>query len=66
MVLQSLFLASSNLARSADSGLILMYLVTIGPVVLGLGLLSASSEKLRTRVVSLFRRRPSEKEGAMA
>lgn len=56
MVLQSLFLASSNIARSSDSGLILMYLVTLGPVISGLYLLSASSEKMRTRFATLLRR----------
>ena len=47
MLLQSLFLASSNLARGSDGGLILMYLVTLGPVITSTYMLSALSEKTR-------------------
>ena len=56
MILQSVFLASSNLAQSSNGGLILMYLVTLGPVVLGLYVLSSMSEKLRTSIAALFNR----------
>ena len=53
MILQSLFLTSSNLARQHDGGLWLMYLVTLGPIVLGLYTLSAVSEPLRASLSSI-------------
>ena len=51
VVLQSLFLVASNLARKSDFGLALMYLVTLGPLFFMLFLLSPASEGFRRKVL---------------
>lgn len=58
MVLESLFLGSANLARNSHAGLILMYLVSLGPIALALFFLSKPSEGLRRRL--LYRSPKSE------
>ncbi len=54
LVLESLFLSASNMARNHPSGVILMYVVTIGPLIPGLFLLSSYSEGFRRRVFYQF------------
>lgn len=49
MLLQSLFLAAYNVAKNNDIGLILMYFVTITPIIASLLALSKLSEKFRRR-----------------
>jgi len=47
LMLQSLFLAAANIAENSNWGLVLMYSVSIGPIVPGLYFLSAASEAVR-------------------
>lgn len=51
MLLQGLFLASYNLARNSEFGLILMYLIVMIPIILTLFSLSGLSENLRRRML---------------
>lgn len=50
MLVQGLFLASYNLARHNDTGLIFMYLLTLAPIIISLFFLSGFSEGLRRRL----------------
>ena len=50
VILQGLFLTASNLARSNDMGIALMYILTIAPLITGLFFLSGASEDLRRRL----------------
>lgn len=49
MLCQSLFIASYNLARTHDIGLIIMYSVTFTPIILSLFILSRSAENIRRK-----------------
>lgn len=51
MLLQSLFLAAYNIAKNNDIGLILMYFVTLAPIVISLLALSRMSEKFRRKTL---------------
>ena len=50
IVMEGVFLASANIARSSALGLVLMYLVTLGPVLLSLVFLSPLAERLRSLI----------------
>ncbi|MDH5722595.1 MAG: LPS export ABC transporter permease LptF [Alphaproteobacteria bacterium] len=47
MLVQGLFLASYNIARNSSIGLVLMYLLTVAPIIICLFFLSEKSEHLR-------------------
>lgn len=51
MIIQGLFLASYNLARNNDAGLILMYILTFAPIIISSFLLSGFSEELRRKIL---------------
>ncbi len=51
VVLQGFFLATSNIARHHDGGLVLMYVLIVLPVILGLFLLSGPGVALRRRLL---------------
>lgn len=55
MALQGLYLAAYNLAKNSHLGIILMYLLTLGPIITSLFLLSAGSEKLRRKILYMQR-----------
>ena len=51
MIIQGLFLTSYNLARNNDAGLILMYILTLAPIIISTFLLSGFSEELRRKML---------------
>lgn len=59
VLIQGLYIAAYNLARRSDSGLILMYALTLAPLALSIFILGGAGEALRTR----FLRRKTGKSG---
>lgn len=57
LLIQSLFLSAYNLSRNTNAGLVLMYLLTLGPIGVSLGLLSPLSENLEKKIPFFERRR---------
>lgn len=51
IMLQSVFLASYNIAKNGDLGLVLMYVVTLSPIVISLISLSKLSESFRRKAL---------------
>lgn len=51
MIIQGLFLTSYNLARNNDAGLILMYTLTLAPIIISTFLLSGFSEGIRRKIL---------------
>lgn len=63
MLVQGLFLASYNIARNSNIGLIMMYILTVAPIFVCLFFLSEKSESLRRNI--LYRsKKMSERVGA--
>ena len=56
VLIESLYLAAFNLARNADIGLVLMYVLVLVPLFLGLYFLHPRSEKMQQRLLRLLRR----------
>ncbi len=52
ILIQGLFLASYNLARNSDFGLVLMYVLSFAPIFVGLYLLNSHSEKTRQKLMT--------------
>jgi lipopolysaccharide export system permease protein len=47
VIIQGLYLSAFSLARQSDAGLVMMYTLTLLPIILGTALLSGFTEKLR-------------------
>ena len=54
VLIQGLFLASYNLARNSDFGLVLMYVLSFTPIITGLFLLNSRSEGVRQKLSELI------------
>ncbi len=52
ILIQGLFLASYNLSRNSNIGLVLMYVLSFAPIVFGLFFLNSRSEKARQKIIS--------------
>lgn len=57
MIIQGLFLASYNLARNNDAGLILMYTLTFAPIIISTFFLSGFSENFRRQLLYTKRKK---------
>ena len=53
ILIQGLFLTSYNLARNSNFGLVLMYILSFSPIVLGLFFLNSRSETTRQQLMEL-------------
>mgnify|MGYP001242067224 CR=1 FL=1 len=51
MLIQGLFLASYNIARNNNLGLVMMYILTLGPIFVSLFFLSEKSENFRRNIL---------------
>ncbi|MFP4098324.1 MAG: LptF/LptG family permease [Alphaproteobacteria bacterium] len=55
ILIEGLFLASYNLARNNNFGLILMYVLSFAPISLGLFFLDSRSEEKRAKITAFFK-----------